>query len=330
MKKIILSVIFTFVFVNAGFSGSHSKKIVMKYSGSLPVTHHLTESQNLFAQKVKEKTNGEIEINIFPAAQLYQTKAVPSAVATGALEIGYNLFGVWTKDTISEINDVPFLITNYQQAGKAWDNNERLFKYYTKTMESRKLKPLGVVIFGSLFDLSSSKKIANPDDFSGKKIRTYSALASESIRALGGSPVTMVPGEMYLGLQSGTVDSAITGLTSIHKRKLWEVGKYATIAGAGFGIFAVNMNLDLFNKLSKNHQKALMDSANEVLKWSITKAEEEDKKSLDFLKANIDVTILNQDQKKIWANKLEPVKQGWMKKASNEEQKLLSWVESLK
>ena len=120
----------------------------MKYSGSLPVTHHLTESQNLFAQKVKEKTNGEIEINIFPAAQLYQTKAVPSAVATGALEIGYNLFGVWTKDTISEINDVPFLITNYQQAGKAWDNNERLFKYYTKTMESRKLKPLGVVIFG--------------------------------------------------------------------------------------------------------------------------------------------------------------------------------------
>ena len=73
-----------------------------------------------------------------------------------------------------------------------------------------------------------------------------------------------------------------------------------------------------------------MDSANEVLKWSITKAEEEDKKSLDFLKANIDVTILNQDQKKIWANKLEPVKQSWMKKASNEEQKLLSWVESLK
>ena len=329
MKKILLSIIFTLLFANVSFAGSHSKKIVMKYSGSLPVTHHLTESQNLFAKKVKEKTNGEIEINVFPAAQLYATKAVPSAVATGALEIGYNLFGVWTKDAISEINDVPFLITNYKQAGKAWNNNDRLFKHYTKVMEKRKLKPLGVVIFGSLFDLTSGKKIVNPDDFAGMKIRTYSALASESIRALGGSPVTMVPGEMYLGLQNGTIDAAITGLTSIHKRKLWETGNYATIAGAGFGIFAVNMNLDLFNKLSKNHQKALLDSANEVLEWSVTKAEEEDKKSVEFLKSKINVTVLNADQKKVWANKLEPVKQSWLKKASSEEKKLLNWVASL-
>mgnify|MGYP001047715565 CR=1 FL=1 len=330
MKKIILSIVLSIFFANVAFSGSHSKKIVMKYSGSLPVGHHLTESQRLFAQKVKEKTNGEIEINVFPAAQLYATKAVPSAVATGALEIGYNLFGVWTKDTISEINDVPFLITNYQQAGKAWDNNEKLFKYYTKVMNDRKLKPLGVVIFGSLFDLTSGKKIVNPEDFSGKKIRTYSALASEGIRALGGSPVTMVPGEMYLGLQNGTIDAAITGLTSIHKRKLWETGKFATIAGAGFGIFAVNMNLDLFNKLSKKHQKALLDAANEVMKWSVSKAEEEDKKSIEFLKSKINVTILNADQKKIWANKLEPVKQGWLKKANSEEKKLLNWIATLK
>jgi len=305
-------------------------KTTLKYSGSLPVKHHLTTAQYKFAELVKEKTNGEIEIKVFPAAQLYPTKAVPSAVVSGALEIGYNLFGVWTKDTISEINDVPFLITNVQQAGKAWDNNERLFKYYSKVMEKRKLKPLGVVFFGSLFDLTSPSKLVDPSDFKGKKIRTYSALASEGIRALGGSPVTMSPGEMYLSLQNGTIDAAITGLTSIHKRKLWETGKYATIAGAGFGVFAVNMNIDKFNKLSKKHQKALLDASNEVMKWSVDEAEKQDKISIEFLKSKINVTVLNASQKKVWVEKLEPVKQSWLKKATNEEKKLFSWVESLK
>jgi len=325
MKKIITLIAAIFLVSNIAVA-----KTTMKYSGSLPVGHHLTAAQNLFAEKVASKTNGEIEIKVFPAQQLYSTQAVPSAVVTGALEIGYNLFGVWTKDTISEINDVPFLIQNVEQAGKAWDNNERLFNYYTEVMKKRKMKPLGVVFYGSLFDLTSTSKIVDPSDFKGKKIRTYSALASESIRALGGSPVTMTPGEMYLGLQNGTIDAAITGLTSIHKRKLWETGKYATIAGAGFGVFAVNMNLDQFNKLSKKNQKALLEASNEVMKWSVSKAAEADIKSMEFLKSKIDVTVLNSSQKKVWVEKLEPVKQGWLKKANSQEKKLFDWVASLK
>ena len=325
MKKILSIVISALFFSNIALA-----QMTMKYSGSLPVGHHLTGAQKLFATKVAEKTNGEIEIKVFPAKQLYSTKAVPSAVVTGALEIGYNLFGVWTKDTISEINDVPFLIQNVKQAGKAWDNNERLFKYYTKVMKERKLKPLGVIFYGSLFDLTSPSQIVNPSDFKGKKIRTYSALASEGIRALGGSPVTMSPGEMYLSLQNGTIDAAITGLTSIHKRKLWETGQYATIAGAGFGVFAVNMNLDKFNSLSKKNQKALLEASNEVMKWSVSEAAKADKASMKFLKSKINVTVLNSSQKKVWAEKLKPVKDGWLKKANSKEKKLFDWVSSLK
>ena len=93
MKKIIILVLSTLLFSNVALS-----KISMKYSGSLPVGHHLTGAQKLFAEKVSKKTNGEIEIKVFPAKQLYSTKAVPSAVVSGALEIGYNLFGVWTKE----------------------------------------------------------------------------------------------------------------------------------------------------------------------------------------------------------------------------------------
>ena len=90
------------------------------------------------------------------------------------------------------------------------------------------------------------------------------------------------------------------------------------------------MNLDKFNSLSKDHQKALLDSSNEVMKWSVKEAAKADKESMKFLKSKINVTVLNKKQKKVWAEKLEPVKQSWLKKANSEEKALFDWVSSLR
>ncbi len=317
-------IIFNLLFITNSFSQT------LKYAGTLPIKHHLTESQKLFADKVNEKTNGKLKIEVFPAGQLYKAHEIPSAVATGSVDIGFNLTTVWTKDLISEINDVPFLMVNANQVAKAWDRNEKLFKYYSKIMENRQMKTLGVMLFGSFFDISSNKKIVNPEDFSGKKIRSASAISSETIRALGGSPVTMDPAEMYLGLQSGTIDAAITGVTSIDQRKLWENSKYVTVAGSAFGVFAVNMNLQAFNKLSKDNQNALLQAAAEVQQWSLERSIKEDNLSEDFLKTKVELTKLNSDQRQKWITKLEPVKNNWISKANTEEKNIINWVGTLK
>lgn len=324
LKIKVFFIFFSLLFTTNSFSQT------LKYAGTLPIKHHLTESQKLFADKVNEKTNGKLKIEVFPAGQLYKAHEIPSAVATGSVDIGFNLTTVWTKDLISEINDVPFLMFNANQVAKAWDRNEKLFKYYSKTMENRQMKTLGVILFGSFFDISSNKKIVNPEDFSGKKIRSASAISSETIRALGGSPVTMDPAEMYLGLQSGTIDAAITGITSIEQRKLWENSKYVTVAGSSFGVFAVNMNLQTFNKLSKDNQNALLQAAAEVQQWSLERSIKEDNQSEDFLKTKVELTKLNSDQKQKWITKLEPVKNNWISKANTEEKNIINWVGTLK
>ena len=90
------------------------------------------------------------------------------------------------------------------------------------------------------------------------------------------------------------------------------------------------MNLDKFNSLSKKNQKALLEASNEVMKWSVSEAAKADKASMKFLKSKINVTVLNSSQKKVWADKLKPVKDGWLKKANSKEKKLFDWVSSLK
>lgn len=303
---------------------------VLRYAGTLPVTHHLSEAQKTFADLVAEKTDGELKIEVYPAGQLYRAHDIPTAVVTGAIDIGFNLTNVWTSDPISDINDIPFLFRDADHAKAAWELDGQLFALYSETLATRQMKPLGVMFFGSLFDISNSgKPLVLPEDFAGMKIRAYGSLSSEAVRTLGGSPTTLDPGEMYLGLQNGTIDGAITGLTSIDARKLWEAGNYATIAQAAFGVFAVNMNLTKFNSLTEKQQIALMEASQEVFQITAEESARQDEKSLDFLQENIEVVVLNEEQKAKWAKILAPVVNGWQNRASESEAAVLEWIRGL-
>lgn len=303
---------------------------VLRYAGTLPVTHHLSEAQKTFADLVAEKTDGELKIEVYPAGQLYRAHDIPTAVVTGAIDIGFNLTNVWTSDAISDINDIPFLFRDADHAKAAWELDGQLFALYSETLATRQMKPLGVMFFGSLFDISNSgKPLVLPEDFAGMKIRAYGSLSSEAVRTLGGSPTTLDPGEMYLGLQNGTIDGAITGLTSIDARKLWEAGNYATIAQAAFGVFAVNMNLTKFNSLTEKQQIALMEASQEVFQITAEESARQDEKSLDFLQENIEVVVLNEEQKAKWAKILAPVVNGWHNRASESEAAVLEWIRGL-
>lgn len=307
-----------------------SAETVLRYAGTLPVTHHLSKAQQTFADLVAEKTNGELKVEIYPAGQLYKAHDIPTAVVTGAVDIGFNLTNVWTRDAVSDINDIPFLFRDADHAEAAWAPDGRLFDLYARTLAARQMKPLGVMFFGSLFDISNNDKpLVTPQDFAGMKIRAYGALSSEAVRALGGSPATMDPGEMYLGLQNGTIDGAITGLTSIDTRKLWEAGSHATIAQAAFGVFAVNMNLTKFNGLTEDQQNALMEAAREVFRITADESARQDKESLAFLQKNIQVVVLDDKQKAAWAEILVPVVEGWQSRASEDEAAVIEWIRGL-
>lgn len=314
----------------AGSLGAAQAETVLRYAGTLPVTHHLSKAQAMFAEMVEEKTDGTLKVEVYPAGQLYKAHDIPTAVVTGAVDIGFNLTNVWTKDAVSDINDLPFLYRDADHAAAAWAPDGQLFALYDETLQQRRMKPLGVMFFGSLFDIANNQRpLVEPEDFAGLKIRAYGALSSEAVRAMGGSPVTTDPGEMYLGIQNGTIDGAITGLTSIDKRKLWEAARHATIAQAAFGVFAVNMNLARFDALSDAHQSALSEAAAEVFEWTVAESARQDTASLDFLRERIDVVVLDAEQKATWAAELEGVADNWLERANEEERNILEWVRDL-
>lgn len=315
----------------ANGSESLAADVTLRYAGTLPVKHHNSEGQEMFAKRVGELTNGSVKVEVYPAGQLYKAREIPTAIVSGGADMGFNLTSVWSTDPVSELNDVPFLFKDAEHAAKAWAADGKLFKAFSAEMEKRGMKTVHVMFFGSLFDFGNNKKkLAAAGDFDDMKIRGYGRLAAEGLRALGASPVVMSPGEMYLAIQRGTIDGAITGVTSLKSRKIWEVVENATITGATFGVMAVNISKKKWDSLTPEQQKALMTAGEEVFQWSIETSAARDKEATDFLKSNgVNTLVLSPDQKAKWKELFAPAYKAWASRANDEQKALHAWVKSL-
>ena len=312
----------------SGASAAIADDVTLRYAGTLPAAHHNGEGQYMLANRVQELTNGSVKIEVYPAGQLYKAREIPTAIVSGGADMGYNLTSVWSTDTVSEINDIPFLFTNHAHAAKAWAPDGELIRAFSKQMESRGMKTVHVMFYGSLFDFGNNKRqMKEASDFDGMKIRGYGRLAAEGLRALGTSPVVMSPGEMYLAIQRGTIDGAITGVTSLKSRKIWEVVKYATITGATFGVMAVNISQTKWDALSKAQQDALLQAGQEVFEWSVAISAKRDTEALEFItEQGVDTLALTADDKEEWRKLFKPAYDAWEKRASAGDKKLLEWV----
>ncbi|MEO0760886.1 MAG: TRAP transporter substrate-binding protein DctP [Pseudomonadota bacterium] len=308
-----------------------AQDVTLRYAGTLPTTHHNAEGQYMFAEKVKEKTGGAVEVEVYPAGQLYKAREIPTAIVSGGADMGFNLTSVWSTDPVSEINDLPFLFRDHAHAAAAWAPEGRLYKAFAAEMDKRGMMTTHVMFFGSLFDFGNNvRSVKGQDDFEGMKIRGYGKLAAEGLRALGASPVVMSPGEMYLAIQRGTIDGAITGVTSLESRKIWEVVEYSTITGATFGVMAVNISKSRWSELSEEHKAAILEAGKEVFEWSVTESATRDAASTQFLKdQGVDTYVLTPEDKAAWRELFQPAYDAWNDRAEDEHRAIVEWVGSL-
>jgi TRAP-type C4-dicarboxylate transport system substrate-binding protein len=311
---------------------AQAAEVTLRYAGTLPTSHHNAQGQQRLADRVKELTNGEVQIQVFPAGQLYGARDIPTAVVSGGVDMGHNLTSVWSTDAVAEIPDLPFLFADAAHAERCWDPSGPLHRGFAAHMERRRMTMVHTMFFGSLFDFGNNVRLIRaPSDLQGLKIRGYGRLSAEGLRALGASPIVMSPGEMYLGIQRGTIDGAITGVTSLESRKIWEVVRHATITGAAFGVMAVNIATARFNALKPAHREALLKAGEEVFRWSVEESERRDRASTQFLiDKGIQTHNLSAEEKTAWGRGFAPAVAAWEGRASAEAKQIVAAVQALR
>jgi TRAP-type C4-dicarboxylate transport system substrate-binding protein len=230
-----------------------------------------------FAARVREKSRGRMEIRVHPASSLYPGPELIPAVVDGRVEIAPIVSGYLT-DLLLELGvlELPFMTASLDEHRRA---AERLRPFYAEMLARRGLRLLAVSAWPSQ-QLFSAQPILHVADWKGRKIRVYGAESADLVRAVGGAPVNIPFGEVYVALQKGVVDAAITSATNAEPMKLFEVSKYINywyLLGAGCEWLAVNQRA--WGALPAELQQVVLDALREVRfeerEWADARAWEE-------------------------------------------------------
>jgi len=307
-----------------GFGGGWAwgAEITLHYAGNMPIGHHVTRGQEIFAKLVGERTKGQVKIIVYPAAQLFADKDLVKAVPSGAVDMAKATLSQWTGMIPALlILDLPLFFNDPNHVRRTVDGEAG--EILKKELEKTGVKLLHWMDYGFM-EMTSKKPIRTLEDFKGKRIRGYGELQTESIKALGAAPTFLGGGEVYMALQRGTVDGAISGPTSFWERKYYEVTKNVTVCHFTFFTYGVVINQKKWNEIPPDLQNSILSCAAEVQEWSRLESEKEDKKCLELLKEKgMDIYYLPPTERERWKKACEPVVNILPKKAGEMGKNLL-------
>lgn len=230
-----------------------------------------------FAQKVEAATKGALKFEIYPNSSMMKTNAQYAALRKGALDLSlYPLAYAGGEVHACNLGLMPCLVTNYDQAAK-WKSAE-VGKRLAKINEDKGVKIVSWVWQAGGI-ASRTKPIAAPEDVKGVKIRGGSREMDLMFSAAGATVSTMPSNEIYLGMQTGSLDAAVTSSTSLVSFRLEEISKSLT-ANKGrsfwFMLEPLVMSKMIFDSLPADQQKAILDIGAELEAWGTAEAKKDD------------------------------------------------------
>src|ERR1700726_1374263 len=216
------------------------------------------------AKEVTERSNGELVMEFHAGTLLTKELEVINAVKSGNIAIGDPGGAAATVFPEMGVFLVPYLVKSYDQAYKMFNGaiGDRLDRQF---QDKYKLKVLCFYDYGFRHFWNNRRPIAAPKDLRGLRLRVQQAkVFADTINGLGGNAVPLPWGEVIPAAQQGVIDGADLPIVNILALKVYEVSKYCSMTFHNYGPTVSVMNLQVWNGLSKDEQKLMLDVAREA------------------------------------------------------------------
>jgi len=194
----------------------------------------------VFKNYVEAASNGAIEVELFIGTQLCSNGAeCLQGVADGSIDVYISTSGGASGlFPYVQVLDLPYLMAD-----------DRIAEHVLSGDLTRKMRDMALEDSGGTIRLmtigntggwrnfaNTQRRIANPEDMDGLKIRTVVAdLPQELVKALGASPTPIPWPELFTSFQTGVVEGSKNGITDIMGMKFPDAGlQYVTLDGHAY------------------------------------------------------------------------------------------------
>lgn len=248
-----------------------------------------------FAELVKQKTNGQINIKPYYGSALLKGAQLksPQMVATGVIDCAYEST-INSSPVMPEMNifSLPFFINNFENLDKMeyGETGKAIFE----VMDKKGLVGLAWAENGFRQVTNSKKAIHRPEDLKGLRLRVVgSPIFIDTFRQLGADPVNMNWGDAVTAFQQGVVDGQENPVGVIVPVQIWQYHKYATFWNYLVDPLIVYWNKKQFSAFPKDIQKAIREAAVESARFekALCRAGLDGDKSLNILKNEFNYTM---------------------------------------
>ncbi len=286
--------------------GKTEFKAQLKLATLTPASHTYNQGANKFAELVKERSQGRIEVKVYPDGQLGKgERELLEAIQQGTLDIYVGSTAPISGFSPSMgILDIPFLLRDYAHADKVLDGPIGLA--LLKDLEKANLK--GLAFWENGFRNLTNSKIAvkEPTEAKGMKIRTQeNKIHLTAWKAAGINPVPMAWSEVYGALQQKTIDGQENPVAVIHSAKLNEVQKYLSMTQHVYSPAVLIVSAKKWQTIPQADQDMLLKTALEVAQFERKLGREAEEKQVAELTTR-GMTVIKEVDKAAWQKAMQP------------------------
>jgi TRAP-type C4-dicarboxylate transport system substrate-binding protein len=224
-----------------------------------------------FADKVREYTDGNIDITVHPGGSLFKGGEIKRAIQTGQVPIGERLMSSHANEApILGWDNVPFLATSYADNEALWQAakgpvNDVLAEQNLVTLYTCPWPGQGFYF---------NKEVNSSEDTQGVKFRSYNTATAAFAEALGMIPVQVEAAELSQALATGVAEAFISSGSTGYDRKVWEHLSHYYKVNAWLPRNYVMVNKQVWDALDGDTRAAIQKAADETGAACLAKSEE--------------------------------------------------------
>lgn len=267
-------------------SDASAKTLQLRYGHMNSPSSIAGQQAQMFADKVKEYTNGDVEIKVYPSSQLGKMQEMAEATSTGVIALSHNTAGGTGSlyEPFAAL-DTPYLYRDVDHLMKVTDADSPVMQSLSDGLvNAAGVRALYAYYFGTR-NLTANKEVKQPSDLASQKIRALPfPVYMTAVEALGAVPVPVDWSEVPTALATGQVSGQENPVDVILSSKLYESQSHLMMTRHIINPQIIIMNERVWQKLSKEHQSAFEQAANETRIKATEMVQSQEREQLDELK----------------------------------------------
>ncbi|WP_157961555.1 TRAP transporter substrate-binding protein [Acuticoccus kandeliae] len=260
-----------------------------------------------FKRLVEERSNGRIEVKLYPSGSLYKGLDLLQAVLRGDAEMTTLISAYWSAVAPkSAVFELPYVFPTKAAFYKAIDDG--FFEKAYQEAEAKGAKLLTVLPFDYLVPGTRTTPLREPGDFAGLKFRGLGKTNLAMLKLFGATPVSINFVEISPAIQQGLIDALNVPTDNYMIYKWYESIKNVTYAPYYIAFYPWMVNARWWNSLDPELQTIIQEAAIEVAQKNRAVAEAASDKALkDLAGVGVDVHVQTPEEIAIWAEAAKPI-----------------------